>query len=66
VPPPLPAPPPPTATTLILVTPQVGIKLYVPAVVYDVELGVTTGVTLLLAELAALVPAEFVAVTVNV
>jgi hypothetical protein len=44
----------------------VGIKLYVPAVAYVVELGVTTGVTLLLTALLALAPAEFVAVTVNV
>jgi hypothetical protein len=63
----LPAPPPPPiATTDTDVTPVVGIKLYVPEVMYDVELGGATGVTLLLALLAAPVPAEFVAVTVNV
>jgi hypothetical protein len=45
--------------------PVVGIKLYVPAVVNDCDPVGNTGVTPLLAELAALVPIEFVAVTVN-
>jgi hypothetical protein len=47
------------------VTPVVGIKLYVPADVYDVEAGVIYVMALLTALLAP-VPAEFVAVTVNV
>jgi len=64
---PLPPPaPPPTATTDTDVTPAVGIKLYEPDVVYTFDPGGAAGVTLLLAILAAPVPAEFVAVTVNV
>jgi hypothetical protein len=47
------------------VTPVVGIKLYVPADVYDEEPGVIYVMALLTALLAP-VPAEFVAVTVNV
>jgi hypothetical protein len=58
-------PPPPTATTDTDVTPVVGIKLYVPEDVYDVDAGAIY-VTPLLTALFAPVPAEFVAVTVNV
>jgi hypothetical protein len=61
----IPAPPPPTVTTDTDVA-SIGIKLYVPAVVYNCDPGVTAGVTLLLVALLALVPTEFVAVTMNV
>jgi hypothetical protein len=49
-----------------LVTPAGATQLYEPGVVYICEPIGGGGVTLLLAELAELVPTEFVAVTVNV
>jgi hypothetical protein len=59
-------PPDPIATTDTLVTPAGAIHENVPAHIKDCWLG-KAGVDIeLLAALAALVPAEFVAVTVNV
>jgi hypothetical protein len=61
----VPPAPPPTATTDTDVSPDGTTNVYVPAVVYDVELGAIYAISLL-ALLAAPVPCEFVAVTVNV
>jgi hypothetical protein len=66
IPPPPPAAPPPTANAEIEVTPAGTIKVYEPGVVYSTCPVTAFVVMLLLAALAAPVPTELVAVTVNV